>query len=64
MKNHFILDINALPKEYKTDDGEFSLENLRKYEEDFNVKIVPLDSSPQNSKGQNPNNQYQFLGRY
>lgn len=30
MKNHFILDINALPKEYKTDDGGIQFRKLKK----------------------------------
>jgi hypothetical protein len=35
-----IMDINLLPAEYKDED---TLTAVRRYEKDFNVKIIPVD---------------------
>jgi hypothetical protein len=45
-----ILDITTLPSEYQSNDIK---ESIEKYEKDFNVRVIPLDFSIQNTKGNN-----------
>lgn len=41
-----IMDVSALPQEYK----EMSvMDGIKKYEEDFGVKIIPVDTSRNNT---------------
>lgn len=46
MKTTILIDINTLPSEYKSDK-----EGIKKYEEDFDVKLIPYDSSKSNMGG-------------
>jgi hypothetical protein len=42
------LDITTLPNEYKT--GNLK-EDIKRYETDFDVRVIPLDFSKQNLQG-------------
>ena len=42
-KKTVILNISMLPEEYKTNTSTLK-ENIEKYERDFNVKIIPVES--------------------
>lgn len=46
----FIMDINLIPSEYKDEDTVKTVEN---YEQAFNVRIIPIDSSRANMQGGN-----------
>lgn len=46
MKTTILIGINQLPSEYKGDkDG------IKEYEKDYNVKLIPYDSSKENMQG-------------
>lgn len=46
-KKRIVYDLNTLPSEYKTKEGF----DIKKFEKDFNIKIIPYDHSPQNTAG-------------
>lgn len=48
MKTVILMDVNTLPSEYKTGDLKSC---IKRYEEDFNIKVIPYDSSKQNVNG-------------
>lgn len=54
-----LMDINLLPSEYK--EGVLK-DAIKQYEKDFNVKLIPYDSSRQNTNGA-VNTLIQYLGR-
>lgn len=45
-----IADVDVFPAEYKTD-GKVTINNIRSYEKDFKVNIIPIDTSPRNTGG-------------
>lgn len=46
MKTTILMDINLLPSEYKS-----TKEGIKDYEKDFDVKLIPYDSSKSNIAG-------------
>lgn len=46
-----VVDLNLLPKDYKSSNGTVSAEDIKRYENNFNINIIPLDSSARNTKG-------------
>ena len=46
-----VIDQNILPENYKTAMGVVSYEDIKKYEKDFKVNIILVDSSPKNTSG-------------
>lgn len=49
-----VMDCNILPSEYK-DAGKITKELIEKYEDDYDVNILPIDASPKNIRGANIN---------
>lgn len=47
----YIIDVNLLPIEYKSASGNLSKEGIKQYENDFGIKIIPLDASDRNLQG-------------
>lgn len=47
-----IIDINSFPSCFKNEKGEVGVAEIKKYENAFNVKVVPYDCSVSNVKGQ------------
>jgi hypothetical protein len=48
MKTIILMDVNTLPSEYKSGDLK---SGVKRYEEDFDVKVIPYDTSKQNVEG-------------
>lgn len=45
------MDVNTLPSEYKSVDLK---SGIKRYEEDFSVKVIPYDRSRENIQGSSP----------
>lgn len=53
-----VMDINSLPSEYKTEKVK---DGIDLYEKDFNIKIIPVDNSKQNTQGNHINTLLQLF---
>lgn len=51
-----VVDVNALPSNYKTQQGGYDPALFLNYCEDYCIHGIPVDGSPQNTKGMNNNN--------